>query len=49
MVLVPLEANWDTVPLYHVSWRDDYFRPESIVTTIRKGANEDAPFLAEFR
>lgn len=48
MVLAPLAGNWDASPLYYISWREEYFSPGSLVTTIYKGANEHAPFLAEF-
>lgn len=48
MVLHSPLTTSDTRPLYHISWRQDYFSPLSVVTTIRKGATEDGMFVAEF-
>ncbi|KAJ3547060.1 hypothetical protein NM688_g5443 [Phlebia brevispora] len=48
MILVPPSTALDTRPLYYISWRQDFFNPISVVTTIRRGANESGPFVAEF-
>lgn len=48
MVLLPSLTAEDSRPLYHISWRQDYFSPLSVVTTIRKGATGDGAFVAEF-
>ena len=48
MVLIPRADAVETRPLYHVSWRDDFWCLDSIVTTVRRGATEDGQLVGEF-
>ncbi|KAI0795409.1 hypothetical protein C8Q75DRAFT_448615 [Abortiporus biennis] len=48
MILVPPATHPDTSPVYHISWREDYFRPGSFITTIRRGGNENGRYVGEF-
>ncbi|TCD60693.1 hypothetical protein EIP91_009660 [Steccherinum ochraceum] len=50
MVLVPPSTaiNRDTRPLYHISWREDYWLAGNNITTIRRGGSENGQFVAEF-
>ncbi|KAL4253111.1 hypothetical protein ABKN59_002174 [Abortiporus biennis] len=48
MILVPPATYPDSRPLYHISWREDYFNPGSFITTIRRGGHEGGRYVGEF-
>lgn len=47
MILVPIAAT-NAQPLYHISWRDDFWILDSIITTVRRGGSEDGRLVGEF-
>lgn len=47
MILVPIAVR-NAPPLYHISWRDDFWILDSIITTVRRGGSEDGRLVGEF-
>ena len=48
MVLIPSVEAEEVTPLYHISWREDFWSRGDFVTTIRKGDSEDGPLVGQF-
>ena len=49
MLLIPSSSHRDTRPIYHISWREDYFMPGNMITTVRRGGSERGQFVAEYK
>nr|GAT55470.1 predicted protein [Mycena chlorophos] len=48
MLLLPPADSPDTRPRYHISISFNMWNPLSFITTVRKGATDSAPIVAEF-
>ncbi|KAH8097035.1 hypothetical protein BXZ70DRAFT_944003 [Cristinia sonorae] len=48
MILVPPSSMMDTRPLYYISFKEDFFLPGNLITTIRRGGSENGKFVGEF-
>ena len=47
MILISPDTS-ESHPIYHISWRADFWIPSLIITTIRRGPTEEGTFVAEF-
>lgn len=48
MLLIPSQESSSSRPVYHISWREDYFISGSMITTLRRGGTGDGQYVGMF-